>query len=67
MTFFRGAVILKKKICEQNFEHFSVCRLSRIRTEISIETNINHTCNSNEDCERKANQEYHEDQDKMSF
>lgn len=42
-------------------------RLSRMWIEISIETNMNHTCNSNEDCECKANQEYHEDQDKMSF
>lgn len=28
---------------------------------------INHTCNPNEDCEAKADQEQHEDQDKMSF
>lgn len=28
---------------------------------------IRHTCNTNEDCEAEADQEHHEDQDKMSF
>lgn len=28
---------------------------------------IGHTCNPNEDCKAKADQEKHEDQDKMSF